>query len=122
MSKPPLEDVFKSAIGIETEGCTHQLFFYYPDRGGIQVLIKALEGSIVLGAITMNFEIRKITNKKKTWRVSDGVGVRSAKPGSYSRGAVLWHLTAHFCVTRGFISVKVLDLGCGNKNVIRPDA
>ncbi len=41
--KPPLEDVIKSAIGIETEGYTHQLSFYYNERGGIQALIRAHE-------------------------------------------------------------------------------
>jgi hypothetical protein len=30
----PLDDVLKSALGIPTEGYTHQLRFYYPRRGG----------------------------------------------------------------------------------------
>jgi protoporphyrinogen oxidase len=33
--KPPLEDVIKAAVGVETEGYTHQLYFQYPLHGGI---------------------------------------------------------------------------------------
>ena len=34
--KPPMEDVVKSALGIETEGYTHQLYFRYPLHGGFE--------------------------------------------------------------------------------------
>ena len=43
--KPPLEDVVKSALGIETEGYTHQLYFRYPLYGGIESLIAAIMGA-----------------------------------------------------------------------------
>ena len=36
--KPPLEDVIKAAVGVETEGYTHQLYFNYPAHGGIESL------------------------------------------------------------------------------------
>ncbi len=39
---PPVENVIKSSLGIETEGYTHQLNFYYPKTGGIQAIISAL--------------------------------------------------------------------------------
>ncbi len=35
--RPPVEDVIRSAIGIETEGYTHQSVFSYPIDGGIEV-------------------------------------------------------------------------------------
>jgi protoporphyrinogen oxidase len=41
--RPPVEDVLKSALGIETEGYTHQLHFQYPVTGGIEALIRGLE-------------------------------------------------------------------------------
>ena len=41
--KPPLEDVIKAAVGVESEGYTHQLYFSYPLRGGIESLPRALE-------------------------------------------------------------------------------
>ena len=33
---PPVEDVIKSSLGIETEGYIHQLYFYYPRVGGFR--------------------------------------------------------------------------------------
>lgn len=68
--KPPMEDVIKSAIGIETEGYTHQLYFYYPIYGGIQGLIEAIcsKGTNV----TTNFEVKKIFKRNNTWVVSNG--------------------------------------------------
>ncbi len=40
--RPPLEDIVKSAIGIETEGYTHQAVFSYPLDGGIEALVTAI--------------------------------------------------------------------------------
>jgi protoporphyrinogen oxidase len=68
--KPPLEDVIKSAIGIPTEGYTHQLNFFYPKEGGIQALIRGLEEKVEKG-ITRNFAVRKIFRENNGWCVSD---------------------------------------------------
>jgi len=40
--RPPVEDVIRSAIGIETEGYTHQAVFSYPRDGGIEALVHAV--------------------------------------------------------------------------------
>jgi protoporphyrinogen oxidase len=40
--RPPVEDVIKSAIGVETEGYTHQAVFSYPRTGGIEALVAAI--------------------------------------------------------------------------------
>ncbi|MBI4816674.1 MAG: FAD-dependent oxidoreductase [Deltaproteobacteria bacterium] len=40
--KPPLEDVVRSALGIATEGHTHQLYFRYPEGGGFEALTQAI--------------------------------------------------------------------------------
>ena len=40
--RPPVEDIIKSAIGIETEGYTHQSAFSYPLDGGIIALVRAI--------------------------------------------------------------------------------
>jgi len=68
--KPPVEDIIKSALGIETEGYTHQLYFNYPSTGGIEELIKSMikENS----NITTDFEVKKISRYKDRWVVSDG--------------------------------------------------
>ena len=68
--KPPLEDVIKSAVGIETEGYTHQLYFYYPIKDGIQSLIESIQGKV--SNITTNFEVKKISKDGDKWIVSNG--------------------------------------------------
>jgi len=68
--QPPLEDVIKSAIGIQTEGYTHQLYFYYPETGGIQSLIRAMESKIP--NIHRNFGISRVERRSKKWVVSNG--------------------------------------------------
>lgn len=68
--KPPLEDVIKSAVGIETEGYTHQLFFDYPARGGIEALVKAIVEKDA--GITTGYEVKKISRKGRAYIVSDG--------------------------------------------------
>ncbi len=65
--KPPMEDVIKSAIGIETEGYTHQLYFYYPIKGGFQSLIKAFENKLT--NISRNKEVKAIYKEKNIWKV-----------------------------------------------------
>lgn len=69
--QPSVKDVVKSALGIPTEGYTHQLYFYYPKRGGIQSLIKGLERAAE-GKITTNFEVKYVEKKDGKWIVSDG--------------------------------------------------
>jgi protoporphyrinogen oxidase len=39
--RPPAEDVVKGALGIRTEGYTHQLYFHYPSVGGYQAITEA---------------------------------------------------------------------------------
>jgi protoporphyrinogen oxidase len=73
---PPVEDIIKSALGIETEGYTHQLYFYYPKLGGIQALTKALERKMEM-CITTNFEVKKIKKEEGRWIVSDGKSERA---------------------------------------------
>jgi protoporphyrinogen oxidase len=66
---PPLEDVVKSAIGIETEGYTHQLNFYYPKQGGIEALIHSLASDAPL---VTGFRVNKVKKTAEGWEVSDG--------------------------------------------------
>jgi len=68
--RPPVEDVVKSALGIPTEGYTHQLHFYYPRRGGIQALIKSMERRVP--AVLRRFEVKKVSESDGRWKVSDG--------------------------------------------------
>jgi protoporphyrinogen oxidase len=68
--KPPVEDVIKAAVGVESEGYTHQLQFYYPAFGGIESLPKGMERRV--RNITPGFPIRAIRRRAGEWMVSDG--------------------------------------------------
>lgn len=68
---PPLEDMIKSSLGIDTEGYKHQLHFYYPKYGGIQSIIKSLEKKIN-GDIIVDFQVKSIRKIDDKWLVSDG--------------------------------------------------
>ncbi|MFA5879606.1 MAG: FAD-dependent oxidoreductase [Candidatus Margulisiibacteriota bacterium] len=68
--KPPMEDVIKSALGIETEGYTHQLYFNYPIIGGIEALVSAMVKE--KASICTSFDIKRIYLKGKNWVVSNG--------------------------------------------------
>lgn len=68
--RPPVEDIVKAAVGVETEGYTHQLNFFYPERGGIEALPAAMATKVE--HITNGFPIRNIRRKGDKWTVSDG--------------------------------------------------
>jgi protoporphyrinogen oxidase len=55
--KPPLRDVIKSALGYETEGYLHQLYYYYPLQGGYQAISEAL---VSKSKIVFNTEVMEI--------------------------------------------------------------
>jgi protoporphyrinogen oxidase len=68
--KPPAEDIIKAAVGVETEGYTHQLYFSYPHSGGIEALPKAFERRC--RSITTGFPVRRVWREGSTWHVTDG--------------------------------------------------
>lgn len=72
--KPPLEDIIKSALGIETEGYTHQLYFYYPIKGGIQMLVRAFESK--LKNVIRDFDVKSVRKIGRKWLVSNGIDER----------------------------------------------
>jgi protoporphyrinogen oxidase len=70
---PPVEDIVKSALGIPTEGYTHQLYFHYPLQGGYQSISEAWAKK---AKIIYNFNVKKITKtKNNTFIVSNGKDV-----------------------------------------------
>jgi protoporphyrinogen oxidase len=68
---PPMEDIIKSSLGIRTEGYTHQLHFYYPKLGGIQALVRCLEGEIQAN-VFKSFNVKRIVKEDDAWVVSGG--------------------------------------------------
>ena len=69
--KPPMEDVVKSALGIETEGYTHQLHFRYPLAWRFRVAVTGDDPGRVQGTLR---QLRSIRSVKK------GTAGRSGRP------------------------------------------
>ena len=67
--KPPLEDVIKAAVGVASEGYTHQLYFNYPLRGGIESLTRALQQRV--RKIVPDFTVEHIWREGSKWCVSN---------------------------------------------------
>jgi protoporphyrinogen oxidase len=68
--KPPVEDVVRSSLGIETEGYLHQLYFRYPTEGGVQSMVEALIDDD--SDIVCNCRVESIRRAGDGWKVSDG--------------------------------------------------
>jgi protoporphyrinogen oxidase len=69
--RPPVEDIIKSAIGIDTEGYTHQAVFSYPLDGGIKALVRAIARPIE-PCIKTGFRVASITKSDEIWQISNG--------------------------------------------------
>jgi protoporphyrinogen oxidase len=68
--KPPAEDIIKGAQGVPVEGHLHQLYFYYPKRGGVEALIGGFLGALTEKVrIHCGIEVRQVTKRKDVWNV-----------------------------------------------------
>ena len=72
--KPPAEDVIKAAVGVETEGYTHQLHFSYPRNGGIESLMTGYARDCP--RIFTGFKVSGVRHEAGLWHVSDGDTVK----------------------------------------------
>ncbi len=68
--KPPPEDVIRSAVGVQTEGYTHQLFFRYPRYGGFESVVHAIAKPDA--DIRTNAKVTKIRRAGEGWDVTYG--------------------------------------------------
>ena len=73
--RPPVEDVIKAAVGVVTEGYTHQLNFGYPKAGGIEALPRAY--ARLCPHLTLNFRVATVWRDHDKWCVSDGLRVKT---------------------------------------------
>jgi protoporphyrinogen oxidase len=69
--RPPVEDVIKSAIGISTEGYTHQSVFSYPLDGGIEALVSAIARPIK-DNIRTGFRVTSVRKSNGRFAISNG--------------------------------------------------
>ncbi len=71
--RPPLIDLIRTAVGIQTEGYTHQLYFDYPKTGGFESLPRAVAAKLG-GKITRGFRVAKVTPCEGGWAVTSTRG------------------------------------------------
>src|SRR5262244_2956720 len=70
--RPPVADVVKSALGIETEGYTHQLYFYYPRAGGIESLPRAFAEQVAeRQRLRTGYRVEKVRRSARGWVIND---------------------------------------------------
>ena len=82
--RPPVEDIIKSAIGIETEGYTHQAVFSYPLDGGIEALVTAI-AEPVLPFIRTGFRVTSLRKRRRKSGISATAGIPSLPTASSAR-------------------------------------
>ncbi len=77
--QPPLEDVIKSALGIETRGgIIEQLDALYPKHGGFKTITDRMEARLG-NSIIKNFNAESLSGKGGCWHVSNGKEERCYK-------------------------------------------
>lgn len=64
----PIEDVLRSAVGIRTEGYTHQSIFYYPRKGGFQAITDGIAGT-VMDRVRLATPVKEIVREGRGWLV-----------------------------------------------------
>jgi protoporphyrinogen oxidase len=69
--RPPVDDIIKSAIGIKTEGYTHQAVFSYPLDGGIEALVTAI-AEPVRPFVRTGFCVSSLKRAGRGWLISNG--------------------------------------------------
>ena len=67
--QPPLKDVLSSAMGLNSEGYTHQSNFFYPRVGGMQSIVDSISKKVP--QITCNFDVKSVKKEDGLWFVSD---------------------------------------------------
>ncbi len=65
----PIDDVLQAAVGLRTEGYTHQSIFYYPRRGGFQAITDGL-ASALLERIHFSTPVTDLEREGERWRVN----------------------------------------------------
>ena len=65
----PIDDVLRAAIGIRTEGYTHQAIFFYPKQGGFQAITDGI-GSTLLPRVRLSTPVTALVRHGEGWRVN----------------------------------------------------
>ncbi|MFQ5505223.1 MAG: protoporphyrinogen/coproporphyrinogen oxidase [Planctomycetota bacterium] len=65
----PVDDIIKAAVGIRTEGYTHQSVFYYPNEGGFQALTDGTARGIER-LVSLDTGVDSVRQAGEAWRVN----------------------------------------------------
>ncbi len=65
----PVDDVLRSAVGIRTEGYTHQSVFYYPREGGFQAITDGV-GATLTDRVRTSTPVVDVVRSAGGWRVN----------------------------------------------------
>ncbi len=65
----PVDDVLRSAVGIRTEGYTHQSIFYYPLKGGFQAITDGIARGLT-AKVRLSTPVKELAKKAGGWRVN----------------------------------------------------
>ncbi len=66
----PIEDVLRAAVGLRTEGYTHQATFHYPREGGFQAITDGV-ASTLSARIRLDTPVEELLRRGEGWRVND---------------------------------------------------
>ena len=72
--RPNLREVLRGALGMPAEGAGYNATFWYPKRGGIESLVRAMEADVraMPGEVRTNTQLAGIDLQKKEVRTQDG--------------------------------------------------
>ena len=65
----PIEDVIRSAVGIRTEGYSHQSVFYYPKAGGFQPITDGI-ATVLTDRVRLSTPVTDVVRGADGWRVN----------------------------------------------------
>ena len=65
----PVEDVLRAAVGIRTEGYTHQAIFFYPKTGGFQGITDGLAQTLG-DRVRLNTPVTSVSKRGEGWSVN----------------------------------------------------
>ncbi len=65
----PVDDIIKAAVGLETEGYTHQSVFWFPKHGGFQALTDGI-GRGIEDRIQLQTPVERLRKKGKAFEVN----------------------------------------------------
>ena len=65
----PIEDILRSAIGVDTEGYTHQSVFWFPLRGGFEAMVKGAANGGGFDLVC-NAEVERVCKKGDGFEVN----------------------------------------------------